>query len=61
MKLPGRPRSRCENNIKTDLIESGLESGDRIHVAQDKVVLKKGSVPYSQRDLGLFFSFISRG
>jgi hypothetical protein len=45
MKLLGRPRSRCENNIKTDLIETGLESGDRIHLAQDKEVLRKDSVP----------------
>lgn len=40
MKLLGRPRNRRENNIKTDLIETTLESGDTIHLAQGKEVLK---------------------
>lgn len=46
MKLLRRPRSRHENTIKTDLIETRLESGDVIHLAQGKEVLKD-DVPYS--------------
>jgi hypothetical protein len=32
----GRPRSRCEDNIKMDLREIGLEGVDWIHLVQDR-------------------------
>jgi hypothetical protein len=32
----GRPRCRCEDNIKMDLRETGWNVMDWIHVAQDK-------------------------
>ena len=32
----GRPRPRCENNIKRDLQEVGCEGMDWIDVAQDR-------------------------
>ena len=35
-KPPGRPRRRCEENIKMDLQEVGCESMDWIELAQDR-------------------------
>jgi hypothetical protein len=32
----GRPKHRCENNIKMDLRRIGLERVNQIHVAQDR-------------------------
>jgi hypothetical protein len=34
--LFGRPRCRWENNIRTDLEETGWEDVDWIHMAQDR-------------------------
>jgi hypothetical protein len=33
----GRPRRRCEDNIKTDLREIGIDGANWIHLAQDRV------------------------
>ena len=35
-KPPGRPRRRCEENIKMNLQEVGCESMDWIELAQDR-------------------------
>jgi len=32
----GRPRRRCEDNIRTDLIEIGWEGVDWVHMAHDR-------------------------
>jgi hypothetical protein len=36
MRLPGRPRSRWEDNIKMDHIEIGRGRVDWIHLAEDR-------------------------
>jgi hypothetical protein len=33
----GRPRHRCEDNVKTDLKDIGCEVVDLIHVVQDRI------------------------
>jgi hypothetical protein len=33
----GRPRRRCEDNIKMDLRETGIDGANCIRVAQDRV------------------------
>jgi len=35
-RLLGRPKRRWENNIRTDLRETGWEGVDWIHLAQDR-------------------------
>jgi hypothetical protein len=35
-RLFGRPRRRCEDNIRMDLRELGWEDEDWIHLAQDR-------------------------
>ena len=32
----GRPRHRCEDNIKMDLMEVGCDPGERIDLAEDR-------------------------
>jgi hypothetical protein len=36
-KLPGRPRHRWEDSVKTDLRELSWEGMDWIHLAEDRV------------------------
>jgi hypothetical protein len=38
----GRPRCRCEDNIRMDIREIGLEGVDWMHLAQDRDQLESG-------------------